>query len=314
MSIRELYSKPVLDSIYSAAVEENNDDYTFAAFQKSLLERVFRGFSYDKFSSSLIEAVSPEDNEGPKEMESVEGVLWGFEQPQEEVLNSYVAASDHDHLSRLTYHNPGRLFLHTDVFEGNFEDSPMCKEHCGKFDIYKDYSICFKLPACDDHYIAFDYIGGKKSMYWHDIKPDQLEYASFLFALAWLCRWNRIGKRTFQTHLIALEGVAGKRLEKLRRFTNRRLGEEDLRAQAESLNVGYKGYDGPLYDWRNTILERMGRDVAKLKQQEGGLPLEVMTPYIFLLGLMGDHTQPPNVPEGLSLTSAYYARMGLQER
>ena len=300
MTIRKMYSEDSLNAVFRTASDRALSDEGFAEFQRRHLKQAFPAFDYDRSTTSLIET------QHETQTVSVESILMNFEASLEEVMASYMGAVDHDFLAKIVYANPGRLFLHTDVLEGKLEQHPIFVLHCKKFDIYKDYAIGFNLIAADEYFIAFDYMGGKENTDWYSIDPVELEYASFPFALAWLFRRKWISRRIFEQHMIALAGLTRRRLDKLRRFINRKPGE-DMGTQAESLGLRRTGYDDPLYEIRDEMLERFGEDVVALKAA-GPLKLEAMEAYVSLLSLMKDQTLPVVAPEGLTLTPAFHGR------
>ena len=300
MSLKKLFSQDNLEKLRTLFLDPSLDEESLGWRQREILEACFPGFSYDSFSVSLIEASDPNN------MESIEGLLIGFPAPAEEVSASYALASHFDHLSMITYANLGRMFLSTDVFEDPMEQQEIFKAHCCKFNIYRDAAISFNLLASQEYYIAFDYIAQKGNEKWRSIDPTGLEYASFIFALGWLCRWRRIGKKAFEQHLKALSGMTFSRLTKLRRFINRSPGEE-LATQATSLGLKLKGYDDALYKLRDVILDRFGYDLHR-PQGNGPIKLEAIEPYCFLLTIMNDATQPIVLPNGVKLTEEYGKR------
>lgn len=302
MSVRKMYSETSLNEIRNKTNDSLLSDLAFAEFQKNHLAEIFAPFHYDKCTVSLIET------DGKSEAVAVESVVLGIEDPLDDVMASYMNAVEHDRLSELVYANAGRLFLHSDVFEGEFEQYPIFKEHCVKFDIYKVYSVGFNQIAADEFFIAFDYMGGKQNSKWHSIDPVDLEYASFPFALAWLRRRKRIGKTVFEQHMTSLAGLTRRKLEKLRRYVNR-TSYEDLSQQADSIGLKLKGYDDPLYTIRDEMLTKFGHDVETMKK-EGSLKLEAMEQYCFLLNMMKDQSTPLNLPEGVEMTKSYRERTG----
>ena len=295
-----MYSAESLNALFETASDKSLTDEAFALFQKHHLESAFPGFHYDRSTTSLIET------RHETETVEVDSILMGFDASPEEVMASYMGAVEYDLLSMIVYANPGRLFIHTDVLDGLLEQHPIFDHHCKKFGIYKDYAIGFTLVAADEYLIAFDYMGGKENSDWYDIDLLDLEYASFPFALAWLYRKKWIGRRVFQQHMIALAGMTRRRLDKLRRFINRKPGE-DMSAQADSLGLKRAGYVDPLYKIRDQILERFEEDESALRTG-GPLKLEALEAYVSLLGLMRDQTLPVVVPEGVSLTPAFHGR------
>ena len=301
MTIKRLLSTESIDEIRRSTLYTDLTDQAFAEFQIRHLERTFPGFSYSKSTVSLIET------DGNGAMINIESVLSGFDAPDDEVLASYMQVVDQDDLAAIVYANPGRLFLDSDVFEGGIREYPLFKDHAKKFGVHKGYHVGFSLIAADEYFVSFGYMGGEHSPKWHGIDPVELEYASFVFALAWLYRKKRIGRQAFESNLLALEGLTLRRMEKLRRFINS-TAEEDLTAQATSLGLKLKGYDNPLYEIRDAMLARFGEDVEGLKAS-GTLRLEAMWKYCYLLSMMKDQTRPIVVPDGLQLTPAYYARI-----
>lgn len=237
--------------------------------------------------------------------------LLGFDASTSDVLASYMKVAPHDTVSQMVYANPGRAFLYTDLWDGPPEDHIFFREHCQKYGIHKAISIGFALRFADEYFVAFDFMAGPKNPNWYEIDPAVIEYAAFPFALAWLCRKKRIGKRALNTHLKALSGLTGGQLAKLRRYMNRRQNE-DLSAQARALGLKLSGYDGPLYDVRDRILTKFGLDVEPLKSQ-GQLRLEAMEPYCELLKMMGDQTAPIAVPPNINLTQSFMQRMAKKD-
>ncbi len=296
-----MFSEKSLKAIQSATYDTELEDVEFAKFQRDHLISIFRDFDYDKCTISLIET------DGRTGTVDFETVLYGIDAPVQEVMDNYAKFVEEDNLSKIVYANPGRVFLHSDVYEGMFENYPIFKNHCAKYGIHKVCSVGFSLIPIDEYFIAFDYMAGEQTKKWPGINVREIEYASFPFALAWLARKKRVGQKQLEQHFSALSGMTLKKLEKVRRFINS-TATEDLTDQAKSLKLKLAGYDSALYEIRDLIVSRFQEDFENVTSHKS-LKLEVIKPYCFLLSMMKNQTLPIIVPENVQLTSTYKARL-----
>lgn len=302
--INELYSRKVLDGLFEDARrlrESGKDLASFSAIQQSVMERHLTGFRYDRCITSVFES----DSKGTPV--SVDAYLHNFEQPDQEILDSYYAVADEDDVSKLIFLNPGWALSHEDVFLRPLEDEPVYKKHTKKFGVSKAFSIGFLPPYLDNLFLSFDYLGAEENMTWNCFDPQTLEWASFPFALIWLYLVKKIGTSVLRQHLTAMSDLRVSQLDKLRVYMQHH--GRPLTTQAKILSIQPQTYKEALAAIRDSVLPQFRDDVEQNQRNK----LALMQPYFELLKMTRDKSQAFQYLDGRPMSDHFERRMGRKD-
>ena len=304
MTLKTLFSEASLQRVRLAVQDVEKNDVAFEEFQHDLLFEAFSPFTYDRCIVRIFEL----DEDGKIQIQR--STCFGFDADTHVDSSEYADHINSDPLLRLAFHNPGRLFCHSDVHQEDPLGYEKKLHFQDQYGIHKQYTVCYSLPENDDLLFSIEFMGGKNNQFWNAIAPDDLEYASFLFALAWLVRYKRIGRINFERNIASLSGMTSKKLQKLRRYINRKPGE-DLKGQAKSLELKLTGYDSALYTIRDSFYQRF-QEFHSINEPQydksTSKNLEILDSRLYLLKLMRDPTRPIIVPAGVRLTMEFFER------
>ena len=304
MTLRTLFSEASLQRVRLAVQDVEKNDVAFEEFQQDLLSEAFSPFTYDRCIVRIFEL----DEDGKIQIQR--STCFGFDADTHVDSSEYADHINSDPLLRLAFHNPGRLFCHSDVHQEDPLGYEKKLHFQDQYGIHKKYTVCYTLPENDDLFFSIEFLFGKNNQFWDAIAPADLEYASFLFALAWLVRYKRIGRINFERNIASLSGMTLKKLQKLRRYVNRKPGE-GLKGQAKSLGLKLTGYDSALYTIRDSFYERFQkcRSISEPQNDKStSKNLEILDSRLYLLKLMHDPTRPIIVPAGVRLTMEFFER------
>ena len=300
VTLKNLFKAASLKDICTVTKNDDLDDAGFGQFQRDHLCKTFTKFSYDKCILRFFEI----DDEG--ELQICKSIYLGFGVDSGDINANYAPWMNSDELLRLTLNNPGRLLSDTDVYEGVHSEREIYVQYGSKYGIHHQYMVCFSFPENDESFLSIEYIGDVDNLVWDTISPEDLEYASFLFAMAWMVRYKRIGRRNFEKNISALSDMTLKKLQKLRRYINRKPGEQLIR-QAESLGLKLRGYDDALYTMRDALNDHLV-EASKAEKMFANQNLELLDSCLYLLKIMNDQTRPIACPAGTRLTPSFYVR------
>jgi len=283
-AIKKLLREEELDEIKAKAQSCSKDkggDLEFSAFQRTVLQKIFRGFTYQRCTTSTI--VSGED------MTPIEISTVCLDLP-EEVLINYMQFVQYDDLSPLVYKNPGRAISYAQLcLEENFEDHPFFVNHCKKFGIYRVISLGYRFPISQHTFTTFDYLGSENNKDWHYFDHTKLELASFPFALAWLYRQGRLDIGGLSSTFSLLEGLTESKLQNLRKFINS--PQQSFEERGKSLGIDGSGLRADLNNTHKLVSRRL-RGTENSGEPSNNKRLGELALHYDFLKMLEDHTKP----------------------
>lgn len=240
-------------------------DLEFSKIQKKIIESAFPGFSFDFLTTSTIIC----DDEM---MPIATNVL--CLDIATALADGYGDVAHLDDMSPASYLNTGRT-----IYSGNvrsyeeWQEHPFYTMHCKQFDIARSMTLSFQNPERRRTYLAFEYLGSSDNHSWGAITHQQLELATFPFALAWFYRKDFMDDAALDRRFCALEGMTDAQLIHVRKFIN---GVDlSLKHQAEELGISSNWLKESLYSVRNNLAGKFNWDLRSSKSSQSSLrPLE----------------------------------------
>ncbi len=248
----------------------------FAAYQNSVFERIFPGFTYQFCSTCQINL------SGEGALSNLTSVDWNL---PEACMQSYLENAHLDDLSPIVYANPGRALNYTYVCPQELIDKhPLFIAHSHKFDIHHVISVGFLHPGHLNTFLSFDYMGNKANKNWVSFNHMKVELASFPFALAWFYRSGVFDEPTLRKIFLLLEGLTESRLSNLRKYINAPM--QSYEDQAAALGIRASTLKEDLALIRNGTMYKLGLKTAPNRNT----PTRLLDQHFGFLQMLGDHT------------------------
>ncbi len=248
--ITELYSSARLKSI-SLAVHKmrlgESGDIEFSKFQRETLNSVFREFYYD-FSSISILGFS--DSLVPQiKMSS------GLDLSPS-IVSSYESMAELDQFTPIAMENPGSAITKIDIMSNDeWQDSDFYRKHCKVYDISDAIMVYFTFPHNQSSFIGIEYLASEDNHSFANVDARQIEWATFPFALAWLCRYGIIGFEEFEQCIELLANNNERALNYLLTYIhNRELTFDQI---ADHMSVSSRAVKKQIYGIRERATEVM---------------------------------------------------------
>ena len=278
--IRDIYSASMLAEIakWAKALEwSESGDREYSDLQRKIIQSHFPGFFFDFLTTSIIIC---DENYMPVDANVVCLNI------SNALVDGYSTVAEFDEISPLSYMNTGRAVSSENLRSmDEWKTQPIFELHCRFFDIAKMLTISFRSREHARKYLAFEYIASSDQISWKHFDHNQLELATFPFALAWYYRKGMMDDAMLEQRFLALSGLTETQLSHIRKHVNS--PGLSLLEQSEALEISEAWLKENLYETRDLLAPRLKWEIPKKKTQSS---LRYLQREFHFMDMLGDPT------------------------
>ena len=249
-ALNALYGERFLREILSRASKSLGSkcgDIAFSEFQRETLKHRFKGLSFDCLTTSLVRC------DADLLPEEADVLCLDID---ERLAEGYGEVAHFDDVSPLSYLNSGRLINAAELRPyKEWLSHPFYLQHCKFFGIANSMTISFQHPELHASFLAFEYLSREGPGETQHVNHQELELASFPFAMAWFFRKGLMDDKALERRFQAMQGLTEAQLVHLRKYV--KCPTQSFKHQAADLGISETWLKESLYNVRDLVSCRL---------------------------------------------------------